>query len=304
MDYLYFLDKLPKKPYCTNDLRSGLKIRAAKMAIKYKYIQLNHMIINFLIFDIDRPAAALSFQDGNVAAPNFAVINKENQHAHLIYFLQTGVSKFPNSSLKAIKYLAAIEAAYTARLQADARYGGLIAKNPLNLNWLTWKITDRKYDLFELADYVDISRNLKLPEAIEKTGIGRNVDLFENGRKWAYSAVREFRQRTYQEFFEAVFIKLSALNNLFLSPLPPNEIVSTTKSISRWVWRMDRQAESIFKARQKWKAKLSLNVRIVAADAKKDKAIELKNKGYSVAAIAREIKVGRRQLYNGYFNKT
>ncbi len=71
------LDKLPRKPYCCDNLASGLIIRSQKKALNYRYIQLNHMIVNYLIFDIDRPKGALAWEEGNVATPNIAVINQK-----------------------------------------------------------------------------------------------------------------------------------------------------------------------------------------------------------------------------------
>lgn len=301
MDYLVFLkNTLPTKPYCTDDLRAGLKIRPAATAIKYRYIQLNHLVVNYLIFDVDKPGAACAWETGNVATPNIAVINQENQHAHLIYFLATGISKFPTSSLKALKYLAAVEQAYTTRLKADAGYVGLLAKNPLNPFWLTWNICNRQYDLAELADYVEL-KTAKEKEQIQ-TGVGRNVYLFDSGRFYAYGAVREYRQdKIYQEFLNVVYSHLQGLNAIFPAPLPINEVFSTAKSIAKWTWRHDRQAERAFIERQRYKGKLSGHVRAILASQKKDKAIELKAAGYSISAIARELEVDRSQIYKRYF---
>lgn len=290
------LDKLPRKPYCCDNLASGLIIRSQKIALKYRYIQLNHMIVNYLIFDIDRPKGALAWEDANVATPNLAVINKKNQHAHLIYFLAAGVPKFPNSSLKALRYLAAVEAAYTKRLGADFGYAGLIAKNPLNPFWKTWNIHGNKYDLSELADYVD----LPIAGEIEniQTGIGRNCDLFENGRKWAYKAVRDFREDNYQNFLSAAYNQLLGFNNNFLSPLPSNEVFSTAKSISKWTWRHDKEAYDKFIARQKFKSGLASEVRIDKSMKRAKLAIKLKQEGYSAVTIAKAMGLSVRQVYN------
>ena len=296
-----FISKLPTKPYCCDNLAAGLKIRNLETALKFRYIQFNHLVANFLVFDIDRPGAALAFEESNLASPNLAVINRNNQHAHLIYFLAKGVSKFSDSSLKALKYLAAIEAAYTARLGADAGYAGLIAKNPISPFWQVWQIHNRQYDLSELADYVDLKTAKKEQILL---GFGRNCDLFENGRNYAYKAVRDYRKdKTYQDFFQSVFIRLNGLNRLFFNPLPLNEIVSITKSIVKWTLRQDGQAERAFIERQQYKGILSGQVRQKIASAKKDKAIELKTAGFCNYAIARKLGISSRQIYR-YFNIT
>lgn len=295
-----FYQRLPKKPYCCDDLSAGLKIRPLKTAISYRYIQFNHLIHNSLIFDIDRPGGALAWEDA-VAAPNFAVINRENQHAHLFYFLEKGVLKYTDSSLKALRYLAAVEAAYATRLGADVGYAGLIAKNPINPYWLSWNIHSRLYDLAELADYVNLKTTTE--NEIIKSGVGRNVDLFENGRKWSYEAVRGFRQgKTYNDFFNAVFSHLNMLNSLFFTPLPVNEVISTAKSISKWTWRNDKRAEAGFIKKQSYKSGLGNKVKSNIADVKKQRAIELKNEGLSSVGIARTLGISRMQVYR-YFNE-
>ena len=301
-----FLSKLPKKPYCCDDLQSGLKIRPRAAALRYKYIQFNHLVINYLIFDVDCPAAALAAENANVATPNLIVINKENQHAHLIYRLESGVSKFPDSSLKALRYLAAIETAYTLKLQADFGYAGLITKNPLNPFWTTWHIHDNLYDLAELADYVELEKVRTCTKQEVEIGVGRNVYIFDSGRYWAYEAVRTFRQdKTYQDFAKAVYSHLQSLNSLFQTPLPISEVISTAKSIAKWTWQHDKEAYRKFITRQTYKGRLgglaSGKSRALISNEKKQQAISLKNAGYSITGIARTLDITRQQVYS-YFN--
>ena len=295
-----YLDRIPRKPYCADDLKTGLKIRPLKTALRYRYIQLNHLIVNYLIFDIDRPKAALSWEDANVAMPNLIVINKENQHAHLIYFLQTGVSKFENSSIKALRYLAAIETAYTLKLQADFGYAGLITKNPLNPFWTMWHIHDNLYDLAELADYVELEKVRTCTKPEVEIGFGRNVYLFDSGRYWAYGAVRNFRKdKTYQDFLKAVLSHLQGLNSLFRAQLPINEVISTAKSISKWTWQ--HFTHEAFSNIQSQRGIRSGESRTLISDARKKQATNLKNAGYSITGIARTLGITRQQV-NSYFN--
>ena len=297
------LNKLPVKPYCCDDLKTGLKIRPLSTALKFRYIQLNHLVVNYLTFDIDRSAAALAWEDENVATPNIAVINRQNRHAHLIYFLAAGVSKFPDSSLKALRYLAAVEAAYTLKLQADFGYAGLIAKNPLNSFWQVWNIHDRQYDLAELADYVDLPKAEKVEKEIIRIGVGRNVDLFDNGRFWAYGTIRNFRKdKTYQDFAKAVYSHLQSLNSLFQTPLPISEVISTAKSIAKWTWQHDKEAYRKFITRQTYKSALGNKVKSDLSNVKKQQAIDLKNAGYCNTKIAEILGIKRLQVYR-YFNE-
>lgn len=271
-------------------------------ALRYRYIQFNHLIVNYLVFDVDRPGAALAHEDANVAAPNLIVINKENQHAHLIYKLEKGVSKFPDSSLKALRYLAAIETAYTLKLQADFGYAGLITKNPLNPFWTTWNIHNNLYSLAELADYVELEKVRTCTKQEVEIGVGRNVYIFDSGRYWAYGAVRNFRKdKTYQDFLKAVLSHLQGLNGLFAAPLPLNEVVSTAKSIAKWTWTHDREAYNKFISTQSHRGKLSGQSRALIANERQEQAIALKNAGYSITGIARTLDITRQQVYS-YFN--
>ena len=298
-----YLNKLPVKPYCCDDLKTGLKIRPLSTALKFRYIQLNHLVVNYLTFDIDRPEAALAWEDANVATPNVVVINKENQYAHLIYLLESGVSKFENSSIKALRYLAAIETAYTLKLQADFGYAGLITKNPLNPFWTTWHIHDNLYDLAELADYVELEKVRTCTKPENQIGNGRNCYIFDGGRYWAYEAVRTFRHdKTYQDFAKAVYSHLISLNSLFLNPLPLNEVISTAKSIAKWTWQHYKEVYRKFINRQTYKGRLSGQSRALIAESKKEQAISLKNAGYSIYGIARELGISRRQAFY-YFNE-
>ncbi len=298
-----YLDRIPRKPYCADNLKTGLKIRPLKTALRYRYIQFNHLIVNYLVFDVDRPGAALAHEDANVATPNIVVINRENQHAHLIYRLESGVSKFPDSSLKALRYLAAIETAYTLKLQADFGYAGLITKNPLNPFWTTWNIHNNLYSLAKLADYVELEKVRTCTKQEVEIGVGRNVYIFDSGRYWAYGAVRNFRKdKTYQDFLKAVLSHLQGLNSLFPAPLPINEVISTAKSIAKWTWTHDREAYNKFISTQSHRGKLSGQSRALIANERQEQAIALKNAGYSIYGIARELGISRRQAYY-YFNE-
>jgi len=229
-----FIQRLPDKPYHTNEL-GKLKIASKETALKYRYIQFNDVAFyRFLVFDIDRPAAALSWENANLPAPNIAVVNPDNTHAHLFYYLENPVCKTRNAHLKPFLYLKAIYQAYVFRLQADLAYAGLIAKNPLNPAWNTWFIHNYLYPLSELADYVEL-RKLISKKALNKDFAGRNDSLFNTVRVWAYSA--RYSYKNYSDFYKAVFDYTSSLNQLFTIPLPASEVKSIANSISKYAWQ-------------------------------------------------------------------
>jgi len=72
-----FADKSrwPKKPYCTDDLETGIRPRSLVSAIQKKYIQANppHLRV-WTIFDVDYPGAAVAWEDANLPPPSWSTI--------------------------------------------------------------------------------------------------------------------------------------------------------------------------------------------------------------------------------------
>ncbi|OCX68677.1 replication initiation protein [Acidithiobacillus thiooxidans] len=241
-----FAEHLPRKPYCTDDLIAGLQIRPLKTALQRAYIQPNGPgMVWVMVYDVDH--ACIDPQDwwptwesAGLPAPNMAVMNRRTKRGHLIYLLAAGVCRTELAHLKPLRYIASIERAYTAALDADPGYAGLICKNPFNDRWQVWEIHGNPYTLDEMACHVDLTaKAVSLPSDVsESFGLGRNVTMFHTGRKWAYRAVREYWAPSgLGRWSEAVLERLQALNGEFPQPLPFAEVKATAKSISGWTWR-------------------------------------------------------------------
>ncbi|MHB1681166.1 MAG: replication initiation protein [bacterium] len=69
-----------------------LKYYYRKYLTKNQYKN-NATFYRFLVFDVDKPKAALSFESANLPEPNIVVINPKNTHAHLLYYLENPVCK-------------------------------------------------------------------------------------------------------------------------------------------------------------------------------------------------------------------
>ena len=129
---LFLQNRIPKKPYCTDDLHAGIRPRSYLHAIKHRYIQVNppHLRV-FMLFDIDREGGALAWEDNRLPMPAWATINRENRHAHLAYALAAPVLTADFGGRQAaLRYLAAIEAAYREKLGGDDGFASLITKTP------------------------------------------------------------------------------------------------------------------------------------------------------------------------------
>ncbi|MDW7508727.1 replication initiation protein, partial [Escherichia coli] len=232
----YFDENLPHRPYHTDDLAFGLRISGKGRALLARYIQQNQPHAQFwLVFDVDRVGAAIDWSDRNSPAPNVTVKNPVNGHAHLLYALNIAVRTAPDSSVKALKYAAAIERSLCEKLDADANYSGLICKNPFHLEWQVKEWREEPYSLDELADYLDLSASAR--RSIDKHyGMGRNCHLFEMTRKWAYRAIRQ-GWPAFSQWLEAVIQRVEMYNASLPVPLSLAECRAIGKSIAKYTHR-------------------------------------------------------------------
>ena len=240
-----FVDHLPARPYCTDDLTVGLQIRPKATALQRVYLQPNGPgMVWAMVYDVDRRVVdphrlASVWEDAGMPEPNFATINRTSGRGHLVYMLEAGVCKTSAAKLKPLRYAAAIQNAMSTALGADPGYAGLVTKNPLHNRWQTWEIHGQGFTLGELAEYLDLSAaNAKEYRATgEVHGLGRNVTLFDDGRVWAYGAIRDYwAPDGLSRWFVAVLERLEALNERFQAPLPFSEVRATAKSISKWTY--------------------------------------------------------------------
>jgi len=131
-----------------------------------------------------------------------------------------------------LRYAAAVEAALREKLGADEGYAGLICKNPLHNHWIVQVWETRSYTLDWLSDYLDLSP-YNARRRIPDYGLGRNCNLFEKTRIWAYKAIRQGWPE-FEQWKAAVLERALAYNAQFEAPLPVAEVKATAKSIAKW----------------------------------------------------------------------
>ncbi|MCU4419582.1 replication initiation protein [Acinetobacter bereziniae] len=256
-----FQETLPKKPYCTNDLSQGLLIRPKEMAIKFKYLQPDHPYYqNYLILDLDYESSLIEilYSMTGIPLPNLLVENKENGRSHIFFNLKTPVYKTNASKIKPIIYANAVLKRLQLLFNADVGYSGLIAKNPIHEQWRAYTLRDKPYSLNELAskleiDWKEANKPIKQDEAI---GLGRNCYVFHTARFWAYTAVREFRGKTYNQWLQTVIDHCLKLNEGITEPMQYGEIKGIAKSIARYCWKKDAYHYQEFIQRQAYKGTL------------------------------------------------
>lgn len=233
---LDLFESLPHKPYCTDEL-GVTYIRPKSSAIKKKYLQVNQpKLVTYLVFDIDRQGGVLSWYDNDLPAPYWTSKNPENGHAHIAYRLKVPFCTSDIAHSEPIRYAAAIQSAMTERLKADRGFAGLLTKNPLHPHWKNEFWTEYEYTLDELADFLDLKGHPL--RGSETSGLGRNCELFDNTRQWAYRAIREYWAPNYKRKWNAaVYDKVESTNSQFNVPLPISEVKAIAKSIANWTYR-------------------------------------------------------------------
>ena len=285
-----FVQRLPRYPQATDNLRWGIRRFPREVAVRKAYIQPNPpLLTQWLIFDVDRPDAALRWEDVGLPAPTWVARNPANGHAHLAYGLQVPVPRCEAARLAPIRLADAIQRAFTAELEADFRYKGLIAKNPLHPAWeVLWHCRDEHdlYALHDLAAYVDLRQEVPRARQGAGYGISRNCTLFDTLRHWAYKAVRECWRPGGFADWQARTIARARAHNRFSDPLPDNEVRAIARSVAKWVWQRFTPAE--FRARQgKRGRRKGEAVRVAMLPVVQ----QLRAEGLSLRAVAAEVGV-------------
>lgn len=289
----------PRRPYCSNDLAEGVRIRSLKAAINHAYIQANppHLRV-WSIFDVDRQGGGLAWEDANLPPPAWSAVNRENGHAHLVWGLKAPVLVDGLGARDApMRYLCAIESMMRELLQADPGYAGLITKNPAHPLWRTLNGPRMDYELSELAEWLPgIEKHIPRRRRVEEVGLGRNVSLFDTLRKWAYKHVRTYKGgglSAWNEWLSKTNSMALIRNADFQHPLDGREVWHIAKSVAKWTYRhFDVEAsDARFSALQAHRGKKGMGARWGSNEDKQSSARLMKASGKSYRSIAEELGV-------------
>ena len=289
---------LPYYPDCTSNLKSGnnvyVQAMPRKKALKHSYIQMNpKSMYVFMVLDIDREFNACDLWDyDNLPIPYFVAYNRKNGHAHVIYVLRKPVCTTSLARYSVLNYLNAIVKAYTEITGADGMYAGHLAKNPWSKEWRVIQTGQAVYDLAGLvtAPVIDIleRKPTKKPRE-DQAGLGRNCNIFEKVRSWAYRAIREY-WRNSGEWYSAVKTQCEILNSEFSPCLGQSEVNQIAKSISAWVWRhITPEGFSLYQrnlVKRRWNK-----------ESRKEEGVKMLQAGFSVDEICDMLNIPQRTLY-------
>lgn len=300
-----FIGNLPTKPYCTDDLATGLKIRPKKSAISFKYIQPNSPFYqHYFVLDLDYESALseILYSLDGIPMPNFVAETPNSGRLHAFFELKTPIYTTDASRQKPIILANAVYLRLQELFGADIGYSGLISKNPIHEQWRTYSLRKKPYTLTELSSKLDIDwqEAKKPPKQHEAIGLGRNCYIFHTARFWAYKAVREYRGKTYNNWLQVVIDHCLKLNEGITEPMQYNEIKGIAKSISRYCWKKDAYHYQEFIDRQSRKGKKGNVQSLIKRRSQRNiniaKAKKLKSLNISMKEIAKNCDVNERTV--------
>ena len=314
-------DKLPSYMRCTDDYRDGGTQMAKDFAIQKTYIQVNtptYQQAILLDHDDDAFMTDLRYEHSHLPIPNIVIENKTNGRAHSITLLNAPVPKTEKSHKHPIAYCKAVEKYLTLEYDADPCYQRVWVKNPFSDAFRVHVLRNEPYDLGELADKLEIkpftAKEAKAEIALEKKRaesegmfLGRNCHLFDMVRHWAYQEIRNYRGTDLELWRSAVMQETMVQNAMLNNSLDYNELKGIAKSIARWVWNKDGQAEANFKAKQAYLGRKGGKLgdsspggkaRSAQYDDKREQAKALHMQGMKKSQIAKFLGVHRNSVNN------
>lgn len=284
---LFSASRLPYRPFCANELPGKLLMKELALALAYRHIQLNPPnAVHWIVIDIDSPVITdpISKQmkaifDGDVPTPNFLAVNPLNGRAHAYYALERAVAKGDHASIKAMRFVASIESALILALGGDPTYAGLIAKNPVHVDWRLIDLRSVPYTLHELEDGLDLAgpdKSAQREEAKNQGCAGRNVMMFDRLRFHAYQHVLMYREdsdyMTWKRFLTARGDDFNDFSESGQPPLAFSELKHLVQSIAKWTWTKytGRLSDEAFSDLQAYRGarggRISAKVRAEAAE--------------------------------------
>jgi hypothetical protein len=213
---------------------------------RFPYVQVNSLdMVHYVVFDIDHEYG--EFADAVLELPSFtiAVVNPRNGHSHVLYEIDQYPAKV--ASAKSKQLMRFVTRGYRKLLDADRVITAQsLAKNPLSPKWKTYG-SGQPHTLSELAESLQSRTErrqtvaeldpLSFERALDQSS--RNCSLFNFSRFHAYHIVNQVHDL---EHLCAEVIKiLDQANRIdvpryFDLPLPPAELVTIAKSVSKWTW--------------------------------------------------------------------
>lgn len=242
---------LPKAPLASDSKTGPYRRTTRDKALGMAYIEANPTVLQSLIVT-DHDGGMADELPGllGLPVPSWTALNPHTRGGHIVYALGAPVCLSDAGNRRPVNLLARVEAGLTNVLGGDPAFAGRITKNPacLTAHLPLWGPTEAVYGLKELAaalSDIDALPRYDDHKALTVTGVGRNVDLFNYLRRWAYprrgsyGASEQGRLDWEQVVHDrAVLRNEDHIGNEYArGPLGTNEVLHLARSVSRWTWR-------------------------------------------------------------------
>lgn len=276
----------------------------------------------YVIVDIDNENL-FGFEKLDIPKPNFIVKNRSKQGGHLFWVLDKVCT-----NEYYIKLWRDIQKYFSTVLDGDPHNVGSIGKNPYNsLDFEYIEIYPYYYTIKDLHGFVipeekqvqnelPFFKDYKTINNKEKVvSSGRNVDLFNTSRVFAYQLIKEDIDTINFKF--KLLNKIKEENNNFSCPMKSKEVLDIYKSIVKYClknWKaikhnkknkkMELDNNMSLKEKQKISAKYTHNTRKNKTQLEIEKAlIEMKEKDIkiNVSSVAKYTKKTRITINNYKF---
>lgn len=227
-------DLLPKRQRVADVLgeRGRSWIEWSSAAIHHPYISLNDPTVEkveWLAIDVDHDG--YDQFPGSLPKPKWTAITRDTGRHHHVWRLRTPVLMGEQARRKPMALLAAVQTGLTHHLDADPAYTNTLTKNPWSEDWSTIWWNGPDVDLMDFGPWL-LEKGVKLIAAngnakVSARGYGRNVDLFDHVRKWAY--------RHWDGDREQVYAVAHDYNSMFAEPLKTSEVNGVARSVCRFM---------------------------------------------------------------------
>ena len=182
-----------------------------------------------ILLDCDGPVSIecliAATSTGELPKPNVIVQRRASGNCHVSWFLGLPVHRGEGAGWKPQYALARVSEFYRQRVEADPCFTGVLSLNPMHSGHrgafrTCWPRT-APYTLDELSEVIPFG--WRVP-TLKRTGIGRNVDLFQ-------AAMRESgKPRNWGKDVTALLV---ALNEALEAPLEHAEVLAIAGSVNR-----------------------------------------------------------------------
>ncbi|MGW4125763.1 replication initiation protein [Nocardia sp. NPDC004711] len=240
---------LPRRPYAAKDKHGPYYRTSRERALAMPYLEANPSALRSLIItDHDGGCADEVVGLAGLPPPSYIALNPITNDGHIVYALAEPVTLTNVARRAPVNLLARIEAALNDVLAGDPAYGLRMTKNPMHQAHLTFNGPEYAvYGLRDLAGPLDtlgalpkFNTPLERRKKLETTDVGRNVDLFELHRKWAYRRVRDYQH--YKDWLRISADHCWDRNMDTIGPayskgpMLPGETNQLSRSVARWTW--------------------------------------------------------------------